>query len=165
MSEELEKVERLRELVRVITARDFDETAFYMSIPARPNHDADCVISWAANKIESDAERIAELKSKEIALEKAIKIVSESLRVSDKEIESLRAKVERIAELAAESLMREAVAALSPVLPDQCKHKWIDPSNKAVDAGKYRLCLKCNSIAIPDSPVLPDDYEPPEQPK
>ena len=53
--------------------------------------------------------------------------------------------------------LNDAIAALS--LPDRCEHEWIDPSNKVVDAGGYRLCLKCNSIAIPESPVMPDEVE------
>ena len=56
-----------------------------------------------------------------------------------------------------EKLIKETIATLSPVLPDQCEHEWIDPSNEAVDAGEYRLCLKCRSIAIPEAPVLPED--------
>jgi len=52
--------------------------------------------------------------------------------------------------------IEEAIEALSPVITS--KHEWIDPSNEKVDAGEYRLCLKCNAIGVPpESPVLPDD--------
>lgn len=30
-----------------------------------------------------------------------------------------------------------------------CDHEWVDPSNEAVEAGEYRLCLKCHRFEIP----------------
>lgn len=33
---------------------------------------------------------------------------------------------------------------------DDCEHEWVDPSNNVVEAGDYRLCLKCHTFAIPE---------------
>lgn len=46
------RIDRMRELVKAITGREFDKHEFYMRIPADPEHDADLIISWAADELE-----------------------------------------------------------------------------------------------------------------
>lgn len=48
--------------------------------------------------------------------------------------------------LAAEA-MEELEAALQA---DPCDHEWVDPSNEVVEAGAWRLCLRCGLYAIPE---------------
>lgn len=50
----------------------------------------------------------------------------------------------------AEILREEVIPALPDYREEPCEHEWVDPSNEVVEAGDYRLCLKCKLYAIPD---------------
>jgi hypothetical protein len=69
-------------------------------------------------------------------------------------VERLRGGDESLTETeyhARRDAIRAALATLTgEEQGDGCDHEWVDPSNEVVDAGAYRLCLKCHLYAIPE---------------
>jgi len=122
-----QRIKRLRELVRVITARDFDATQFYMSIPADEDRDADLVISWAAKFIEQQVQEIESLVFQLAAAETSCNVkkariaevegkLEESLNYAMTEGAKLQARIEELEgwkilkEKLSDSTMRSMIA-------------------------------------------------------
>ena len=57
------RIKRLRELSDAVTKGYKGQSEFTMRIPAEPDRDADLVLDWAANEIESLEAEVAELRA------------------------------------------------------------------------------------------------------